>query len=203
MKKQVDIVKVKLSDLKFHQLTKDRWNDFEILFGDRGACGGCWCMWWRLNRSQFNNQKGEGNKKAMKKLVSSGEMPGIIAYHDGIPIGWCALSQRDSYPVLEKSRVLKRVDDEKVWSIVCFFIHKKYRRQGITVELIKAALKYARTHGAKIVEAYPIDPKSGASPDVFVYTGLKSAFVKAGFAEIARRSATSPIMRYYLKKNKE
>ncbi len=202
MKQQVDIVKVKLSGLEFHPLTKKHWRDFEILFGERGACGGCWCMWWRLNRSQFNNQKGEGNKKAMKKLVSSGEMPGIIAYHDGIPIGWCALSERDSYPVLEKSRVLKRVDDEKVWSIVCFFIHKKYRRQGITVELIKAALKYARTQSAKIVEAYPNDPKSGASPDVFVYTGLKSAFEKAGFAEIARRSATSPIMRYYLKKNK-
>src|SRR5262245_12575909 len=129
----------KSSKLEFHPLTPDRWQDFETLFGERGACGGCWCMWPRLRSSQFQKQKGEPNKRAMKAIVNAGETPGILAYLDGLPVAWCSLAPRTSFPRLETSRVLKPVDDKPVWSITCFFIAKEHRRQGLSVRLLKAA----------------------------------------------------------------
>jgi len=190
--------------LEFHPVTVKRWKDLVSLFGERGACGGCWCMWWRLSRSQFNKQKGEGNRKALKKIVDSGEIPGILAYADGEPIGWCSVAPRERFSTLERSRILKRVvenpaeggDEKPVWSVVCFFVAKPFRRKGVTVKLLKAAVEYAKKRGAKIVEGYPIEPKKGKMPDVFANTGLASAFRQAGFVEVLRRSETRPIMRY-------
>jgi GNAT superfamily N-acetyltransferase len=182
--------------LEFHSLTPDRWADFEQLFGPRGATGGCWCMWWRLKRSEFDRQKGEGNRQAFEQVVSAGEIPGLLAYAEGQAVGWCAIAPRENYPFLERSRTLKRVDEEPVWSITCFFVAKPFRRQGVTLQLIKAAVDYARGRGATIVEAYPVEPKSGEMPVVFAYTGFAATFRKAGFVEAARRSETRPLMRY-------
>ena len=182
--------------LRIQPLTSDHWNDFEKLFGDNGACGGCWCMWWRLKRSQYEKQKGAGNKKAIKKIVNAETIPGILTYHDGKPIGWCAIEPRESYALLENSRVLKRIDKKKVWSVVCFFVDKKYRRMGVTEKLLEAALKHAKKNKAKIVEGYPID--SAKTPSAFAWTGFASAFLKVGFKEVHRGSPTRPIMRYYL-----
>jgi GNAT superfamily N-acetyltransferase len=180
---------------QFKPLTSKRWNDLEELFGDRGACGGCWCMWWRLKRSVFNEQKGEKNKAAFKAIVDSGDAPGILAYADDVPIGWCAVAPRETYTVLEGSRILKRIDDKPVWSIVCLFIAKPYRRKGVSVALLNAAAEYVRKRGGTIVEAYPVEPREGKMPDAFAWTGLASAFLKAGFVECERRSETRPIMR--------
>lgn len=187
-----------LADVEYRPLTAARWRDLEKLFGERGACGGCWCMWWRLQRSQFDRQKGQGNKKALKKIVDAGEVPGIIAYANGQPVAWCSLAPRENYPVLERSRTLKRVDEEPVWSVVCFFVAKPFRRKGITVRLLRAAMEYAKKHGARIVEGYPVEPKKSRMPDAFAWTGMASAFRKAGFAEVLRRSETRPIMRYFV-----
>lgn len=185
-------------DLKFYRLTSERWNDLEKLFGKHGASGGCWCMWWRLSRSEFVKQKGEGNKKALEKIVDSGEIPGILAYTNGQPVGWCSVAPRESYPTLECSRVLKQVDDKPVWSIVCFFVAKQFRRKGVTSALLKAAIEYVKEQGGKILEGYPVEPKDGKTPDVFAYTGLTSTFRKAGFIEVVRRSEVRPIMRYLI-----
>ncbi len=184
--------------LEVHPLTPERWTDLERLFGTRGACGGCWCMWWRLTQSEFDRKKGPGTKRAMKRIVKSGEVAGLIAYIDGAPIAWCSLAPREQFSRLARSRVLKPVDDKPVWSIVCFFVAKPFRRQGITVKLLKAAVDFARTQGAKIIEGYPIDPKSNYA-DAFAHTGLASAFEKAGFKEALRRSPTRPIMRRQVK----
>ncbi len=186
------------TNLEFQALTPERWNDLENLFGERGACGGCWCMWWKMKRSEFHERKGKENKEAFKRIVAAGEVPGIIAYSDGEPVGWCALAPREEYPLLENSRTLKRVDDQSVWSVVCFFVAKPFRGQGVTKRLLEAALEHARKQGAKIVEGYPIDPKKKPMPAAFAYTGLVSAFRAAGFAEVHRRSDTRPIMRYLL-----
>lgn len=182
--------------LNFYPLTPERWSDFEKLFGDNGACGGCWCMWWRLKRSQYEKQKGSVNKRSIKKIVNSGIIPGILAYDNYSPIGWCAIEPRESFALLENSRVLKRIDNEKVWSVVCFFVDRKYRRNGVTEKLLAAALKYAKKNKAKIVEGYPID--SSKTPSAFAWTGFANAFTKVGFKEIHRGSPTRPIMRYYL-----
>jgi len=158
-------------------------------------------MWWRLARSEFMKNRGERNKKALKSVVDSGKVPGIIAFAQGEPIGWCAVAPRNEYPTLERSRILKRIGDEPVWSVVCFFVAKKFRRRGITVKLLHSAINHAKQHGGKIVEGYPIEPTKARTPDPFAYTGLASAFRKAGFAEVARRSKTRPVMRYQIGKS--
>jgi GNAT superfamily N-acetyltransferase len=200
--KEMKSVKAPALDLKFYPLTPDRWKDLENLFGERGACGGCWCMWWRLPRSQFERQKGNKNKLALKRIVNSGEVPGILAYAEGKPIAWCSVGPREAFPTLKRSRILKRVDDRPVWSIVCLFVAKSDRNKGVSIKILRAAVDYAKKNGAKIVEGYPLEPKKGRWPDAFIYTGHVSAFQKVGFVEVHRPSPTRPIMRYFIEKIK-
>ncbi len=186
-------------ELTFKPLTKELWDDFESLFGARGACGGCWCMLWRLTRKQYELQKGEGNKLAMKSIVNSGEVPGVLAYHKNNAIGWCAIAPRYRYLTLSRSRILKPIDARDCWSISCLFIEKTYRKRGVSVRLIHAASEYAKSQGAKLVEGYPVEPKSEkAILPAFAWTGIPKAFESAGFKEVNRRSPTRPIMRLEL-----
>ena len=184
-------------DLKLtvHAATRDRWSDLEELFGERGACGGCWCMFWRVPRKEFEQNKGLGNRRAFKKLVSSNTPPGIIAYFKQQPIGWCALAPREHYVALERSRILKPIDDQAVWSISCLFVRKDFRRKGVSAELLKAAVRFAAKQGGKIVEGYPVEPSMEKMPDPFLWHGIPSAFKAAGFKEVLRRSKSRPIMR--------
>lgn len=175
-----------------------RWKDFEMLFGEKGACGGCWCMTWRLKAKQFENQKGNGNKTAMKKIIDSNILPGILGYVDNEPVGWCSVAPRDEFIRLENSRVLAKIDNESVWSITCLFIAKKFRKQGLSAELLKGAIKFCRDQNVKILEAYPAEPYSDNIPAAFAWTGIPSAFEKVGFKVVERRSPKRPIMRYYL-----
>jgi GNAT superfamily N-acetyltransferase len=153
-------------------------------------------MWWRISRSQFEQQKGQRNKEAFQTIVLSDEVPGLLAYSNGQPIAWCAIAPRERYPVLERSRILKRIDDEPVWSITCFFVAKPFRRQGVTTTLLRAAVAYAKSQGATIVEGYPVEPKQATMPAAFAWTGCVSAFRNAGFVEVLRRGERRPIMRY-------
>lgn len=186
--------------LEFCPLSPERWQDLESLFGKSGACGGCWCMWYRLKRSEFEQNKGEGNKKLMKQIVESGEIPGILAYLDGKAVGWCSVAPRTQFPALERSRILKRIDDKPVWSIVCFYIAQDYRKKGLTGKLLNYVIEYCSKQGATIIEAYPSDSPKKDLPDVFAWTGFASTFFKAGFKESARRSETRPLLRYEIKK---
>ena len=183
-------------NIECHSMTPERWPDLVTLFGPHGATGGCWCLYWRLPRAQFSVQKGEGTRAALQHLVERGDIVGLLAYAQGQPVGWCAIGPRESYPVLERSRILKRVDTTPVWSVVCLFVSKAFRGQGVTTVLLRAAVAYARQHGARMVEGYPIEPKTPRIPAVFAWTGLASAFRQAGFVEVRRRSDTRPIMRY-------
>jgi len=184
-------------DLSFHPLTQKLWRDFELLFGRNGACGGCWCMYWKLRGKAFEENAGDTARQMQKAVVDSKTTPGLLAYSEGYPVGWIAVEPRSAYPKLAHSRVLKPVDDQEVWSITCFFVEKKHRRKGITVELLKAAVEYVRKQGGKIVEGYPVDASSNQA-DAFVYTGTASAFKKAGFVEVARNAPTRPIFRYII-----
>lgn len=184
-----------MKSFETHPLTADRWNDFETLFGKRGACGGCWCMFPRLKRSEYERSKGEGNRRRMKKLVDSGRVPGILGYVDGEPVAWCSIEPRELIGSLGRSRILAPVDDEPVWSIVCLFLAKSHRGRGLSKKMIEAAVRHAKSRGASIVEAYPVEPKKTPMPAVFAYPGLVSAYLAAGFREVARRSETRPIVR--------
>jgi GNAT superfamily N-acetyltransferase len=184
------------TSLHIQPLTPQRWADFEKLFGKNGAYGGCWCMYWRIARSEFSRQSGEGNRQALKALVDEGVVPGVLAYLDGEPAGWCSLAPREEFASLERSRTLKRLDDRPVWSIVCFFVGKPYRQQGLMLRLIQGAVAYAAGQGARIVEAYPADPGEKHLPPVSSYMGLVEIFRQAGFVEVKRPSPSHVMMQY-------
>jgi GNAT superfamily N-acetyltransferase len=187
----------------FYPATPERWSDLESLFGKNGANAGCWCMFWRLERAMFKKTKGEGNRQILKQIVEGDEQPGILAYDGMQAVGWCGIAPREKLTALENSRILKRVDDQPVWSITCFFILKEARRQGIMEALIKAAVKHAKSNGAKIVEAYPIDMQSpklaGQTFNSYSgYMGVASAFRALGFEQVGQASETQWIMRLNL-----
>ncbi len=186
--------------IHYEPLTSNNWQKLEALFGEKGACGGCWCMAWRLSAKQFDAQKGEANKNSLKALASQTPSPGILALQNDKAIGWIAIAPRQVYHRLHKSKILQPVDDMPVWSISCFFMDKAVRRQGLSVSLINEAAKYAGQQGATVIEAYPVDTSvaSGSFVPVFNWTGVAKSFERAGFAEVARRSASRPIMRRFL-----
>jgi GNAT superfamily N-acetyltransferase len=189
--------------LEFHPVTPERWQDLETLFGKNGAYSGCWCVWWRISRSEFGKQVGQGNREALKAIVDSGEVPGLLAYGSDQPLAWCSVAPREAFPSLERSRTLKSIDDEPVWSIVCFFVARPYRHQGLMVKLLRAAIVYAKEHDAKIVEGYPVEPGQTNIPPVSSFTGIISAFKEVGFVEVLRRSERRPIMRYFIEEHYE
>lgn len=184
--------------LAFHPLTADRWDDFVALFGSNGACGGCWCMTNRIPRAQYEKQKGAANQRAMKKLVDGGRVPGILAYEARDCVGWCSIEPMESFPPLLRSRIAKPLDAKPAWRVSCLFVRKDARSRGVSVALLNAAVAHAQKHGARIVEGFPVEPKAGskAMPAPFVWTGIASAFKRAGFQEVARRSPTRPYMRH-------
>lgn len=186
-----------VGDLEIKPLTPRTWGDFEALFGPRGAYGGCWCMWWRLRRAEFTKGQGEPNRLAMRALVASGVVPGVIGFRSGRPFGWCSVAPREQFATLERSRVLKRLDHEPVWSIVCFFIDRASRGQGLAEKLIRGAVEYARSRGARIVEAYPTVERKGDLPPVSSFMGIPRIFERSGFKEVARPSPSKVVMRCY------
>lgn len=185
-----------LDTLEIHPVTLERWPDMQKLFGAHGAYGGCWCMWWRIPRSQFS-LGGESNRQAMEKLIEGGTVPGLLAYLDGQPAGWISVGPREGYGALERSRKFKRLDDLPVWSIVCFYIPRPFRGRGLMEPLIRAAVDYAREHGARVIEAYPVDPVGRVSADS-LFTGLARVFAEIGFVEMTRPSPNRPILRFVL-----
>jgi GNAT superfamily N-acetyltransferase len=186
-----------IENLEFHPLTPGRWDDFVSVMGQNGASGGCWCMYWRTRHKEWATSTKEQNRQAIKSIVDEGREPGLIAYANGIPAAWVSLGPREDFPTLNNSRILKAVDEQPVWAIVCFFIHRNYRRKGMMRLLIDAAVDYAHSKGAKIVEAYPHEPeKKVESSSLFL--GVIEPFKEAGFVEVARRSPNHPVLRKVL-----
>ena len=193
-----EVLVIDRSRLTFKPLSAQTWDDFERLFREHGIQDGCWCMYWRARREDCQRQYGEGNRKAFKSLVDAGKVTGLLAYLDYLPIAWCSISPRAEVPVVERSPTLKPVDAEAVWSIVCFFVSKLYRRQGMTQILIEQALVFARQHGAKIVEAYPLRTQISKMLQYERFMGIQSTFERLGFKVVIQRSERRPVMRYYL-----
>ena len=185
--------------ISIQPLTPQRWADFEELFGPKGAYGGCWCMWWRVTRAEFESCQGQGNRQAMRELVDSGLIPGLLAYQDGIPVAWCSVAPRQQFGSLNRSRILKPLDDQPVWSLVCLFIARGQRGQGLARNMLLGAIDYVRQAGGSIIEAYPTVPKGDNKlPPVSSFMGVPSLFASVGFVECARPSQARMIMRYYI-----
>jgi GNAT superfamily N-acetyltransferase len=156
---------------------------------------GCWCVFYRRSGSvSVSAAAGAGNKEALGELVDSGIVPRLVGYVDGAPVGWISLGPREDYGKLERSRIMKPVDDVPVWSIVCTFVAKPLRGQGLQHRLLRAAVAHAGDNGVRPLYAYPVD-KAQRSHDDFMFFGSHSLYEKAGFTEVVRRSPTRVVMR--------
>lgn len=178
-----------------HPVTKDRWQDLAELF-DRPIVRTCFCMFYR--KTGAGTGVGSENRRAMKALVDKGIVPGIIGYENGVPVAWVSLGPREDYAKLRRSPIMKPVDDRPVWSIVCFFVDSGARGRGLSERMLRAAVDYARSCGARLVEAYPVDKAKRSHPDDMFF-GAKSVYDRAGFREVARRKPTRPVVRKALR----
>jgi GNAT superfamily N-acetyltransferase len=182
--------------LEIHPLTRDRWDDLVTVFDRPGDPKGCWCMFYRVRGRDFEGRWGRDNREDFQAVVSDGPPPGLLAYRDGAPVGWCAVAPRDAYQRILNSRVLKPVDEDAgVWSIVCFYVVRGERGSGLAAALLAAAVDYAAGQGASAVEGYPKDTAGASRHANEMFVGSRSMFADAGFEEVARRSPQRPIMR--------
>jgi ribosomal protein S18 acetylase RimI-like enzyme len=187
--------------LTLKPLTPANWPDLESIFRAKGCsiARGCWCMYYRGTgqgaATQVGKERAKANRAALKRLTDAGNTPpGLIGYRGQTPVGWISLGPRADFRRLERSQVMRPVDDEPVWSIVCFVVPSEYRHQGVARQLLDGAIAYARKSGAELLEAYPFDRRTRTA-DAFMWFGSKSMFDRAGFVEVARRKPTRPIMR--------
>jgi GNAT superfamily N-acetyltransferase len=184
------------AELEIHPLTPDRWDDLVTVFDRPGDPKGCWCMFYRVRGRDFDKLWGKGAKAAFHEVVEDGPPPGLLAYRDGVPVGWCAVAPRDAYPRVLRSRVIGPTDDAPAcWAVVCFYVVRDERRGGLAAALLDAAVAFAASHGATAVEGYPKDTAGGKKHANEMFVGSMSMFAAAGFKEVARRSPNRPIMR--------
>jgi len=200
--KQRDGVALRTDSIKVQAVTKKNWSLFVDLFGERGACGNCWCMYYRRSMTDFvAGKKNDGNFRAMRKLVWSGKPVGLIAIFKRKAVAWIALAPRRDFMKLSKSRVHKPIDDMSVWSIPCTFVRKEFRNRGVSVAILKGAIEYAAKHKIPALEAYPTIPTQKKYPDSFLWVGLYKSFKRAGFRIVDRTSRSRPMVRFYNDKN--
>ena len=185
-----------MTDLDVRPLTPATWDALAALFAEGGDPKWCWCAFWRKRGMSWANTTAAKNRADLQQLAEAGEAaggipPGLVALRGDRAVGWVSLGPRESYERLEHSRVLARLDDKPVWSIVCFVVSKSERGKGVARALLDAAMDYARDHEATLLEAYPVDTSSGRIPSASVYTGTVSMFAGAGFEVAATRQANA------------
>jgi GNAT superfamily N-acetyltransferase len=176
--------------------TPGRWSDLEKLFGPSGAYSGCWCMFFRQTSAEFQAKAGNANRTELHGLVAGKKVPGLLAYRDKEPVGWVSVAPRTQFGRIERSPLFKRDEPEpNVWSIVCFYVGREHRGEGVASALVRGAVEYAVSKGATAVEGYPRD-----KPDDWKtaenYLGTRAMFESCGFKEIARPKPARPLMRY-------
>ena len=181
-------------DLQFHPVTPKRLPDLKRFSAEHGKFGYCSCMRWRLRSSDYRESSKAGRADALYARVRGGEATGVLAYDNDLPIGWCSLGPRESYAALERYRALPRIDDSAIWSVVCFFVDSRYRRHGLTVGLLEAAVTFAASAGAHIVEGYPVEPDAKS----YTYMGSPNTFRQAGFRDMTPAGQARTIMRYHI-----
>lgn len=185
-------MKTPVEGISTRPVTAELWPALEDLFGERGACSGCWCMYWRIGAA-YRKRQASDNRRDFRAVVFEGPPPGLLAFAGEMAVGWCQVTPRDALPWFDKTWRLKRVDAVPVWAISCFYVRKGWRRKGVTRALIAGAVEMAKAAGAPALEAYPLD---GAVSPSSTSTGYASTFLRAGFREVARRSPEKPILRY-------
>ena len=170
----------------FNEVTSDRWPDLERLFAARGGPKACWCMVLRDTVATS-----EGKRAAMRDRVLAGTPVGILAYRGDDPIGWCSVAPKSTFGRLGKDAGISPPDANGVWSITCFFVPRTERGHGLLAQLLDAAVHVAQRHGARLVEAYPVDPDSPS----YRFGGFVQNFERAGFEEAGLLGTRRHVMR--------
>lgn len=164
------------------------WPAIETLFGANGACGGCWCMYWRVDSTgrAFEDAKGDPNRRAFKSLVESGRATGVLAFANGTPVGWASAGPRQDFAFLRRAQKLAQPESEQIWSVTCFYVPAAWRRRGVASAVLRGAIDLTRSVGARFLEGYAAVP-TGAKPipAAFAHTGVPRLFEHAGFAHHA------------------
>jgi GNAT superfamily N-acetyltransferase len=184
------------SEMTSAALTEQTWADFEQVMGPNGGARGCWCMHWRLPYQQWEQSRGNGNCRQMHQRTLTAPPPGLVCYLGEDPVGWIGVGHRDEYPRMRRSPITRPIDDTAAWVISCIYLRRDHRHQRLQATMISAACEFAAEHGQHAVDAYPVDPAHGkrAGADNAM-TGIASAYLAAGFTEIARPKPDRPIMR--------
>lgn len=182
------------------ELEHGDWPLIEALFGDKGACGGCWCMYWRvpMGGKTWHDRSKDQNRRDFKKLVTAGQVFGCLAFSEEEPVGWCCIGPRGDFPRLARVKALATPWSEKTWSVTCFYIPSKWRGQGVATKLLEHAAIVARRHGAKELEGYPVLSMKGDGskiPAAFAWTGVAPLFERQKFIEITLAGQTRPVYR--------
>lgn len=179
--------------LVFREVTSATWSDFAKLFDGKGAPGYCYCMVWRATAEEKKDATRAGRKAAMKKRVRAKTRVGILGYVDGEPKAWCSIAPRDTF-VESMVEAREGDDDERVWSLTCFFVHRDLRRQGVMTTLVRAAKKHAKKHGATILEAYPV----AADSPSYRFGGFLPVFQDDGFVKVGKSGSRRHVVRHRL-----
>ena len=191
-------------ELSIRPLTRERLTDVGRLFELDSSARWCRCAYFRMRSTEFSKGTVASHRAALERAVkatsAAGRAQGLIAYRAGEPVGWVSVGPRSDYPRLSYSKALGPIDDQPVWSIVCFVVAPRERGRGVGRALLDAAVDYSVECGASLIEAYPaeVDGKRLHASDV--YGGTTRMFERAGFEVVARRRATGrgrerPIMR--------
>jgi GNAT superfamily N-acetyltransferase len=190
------------AQLEIRPVTPDRWDDMVRLFGRSGGYANCWCTWWRQRGADFTRgieHHGAGNRALMEAIVAGGGEPGLIAYRGEELIGWISVAPRPEFGRVLRSPVVRpapeEAQDRSTWAIVCFWMPRRQRGQGVATALLDAAVARARERGAHQLEAYPIDTAGGRQPPAGIFTGTLGMFLRAGFTEVERRRGDQVIVR--------
>lgn len=176
-----------------HPVTPDRFEDFADVVNPNRRPTHCWCVTHRLRAGDIE-ELGQGSREqAMRQLCEREHPPGVVTYHDDVPVGWCNIGPRADIPRLAGSKLIRPIDDVAVWSIVCVIVRGGHRKQGVTGRLIEGAVAYAAENGAPAVEAYPVDPK-GRMDTTMAFVGTRSMFAEVGFTVIGTTDAQASKM---------
>jgi GNAT superfamily N-acetyltransferase len=178
------------AETEYHPLTKDRLVDLERFSEAHGKFRYCSCMRWRMTSADFAKSTKDHRVAALDQRVRQGTPVGVLAYRNGEPVGWCSVAPRESYAALERYRKLVPIDSRRTWAVVCFFVDARFRRKGMTEGLLRAAVEYARSQGARIVEGYPVRPG-----EIYGYMGSNATFERVGFREVTPAGRERSIFR--------
>lgn len=187
--------------LEFHAVTTERWEDLALLFRSHGNPNYCWCQLWRLPSAAYSSMRSGERRECLQDSVAAGTPVGILAYQDGRPLGWCSVAPRQTYTRIENSSKFPRLDDKRTWAIVCMFLAPEIRGQKLTAKFLRAAVKYAKSQGAEVVEGYPVEPHRDDAGNwqpakIYTYMGYTSTYLKAGFKDVTPAGAPRRIMRH-------